>query len=657
MRKIRSLFLVSLLLALDVGVASGLSDNQRRVFDSGARYVNTEEGCESLDSFNASSNLYFIGDSLTVGMNSPGLDQDSLSNQLTTAGWNPTVVAQNCRPLYNASNPDGFTGCGGESGVITSAFNNLESDSSYIRSAGRVVVALGTNALDGNTDSFRQRIGEYLEQLRTLTPSLTPQNVYWVNLYAEGGDVAPIMQERNVALNEEAANIGFNIIDWSSEVQANPDQYPFQSGDNVHHTTEGYRNRATYITSQLGRPSASPSGFAGGGTGISWPADLDARWIEVWEQMGLEYGVDPKIIAAIFTSEHGGNFTSYEGDGGSSSNGGWAQPSSSTATGPFQFLNAPWDDMVRKEPLLPPRTDRGPSDPRNDPVHASRAAAVYLRFLGAPPGLEPGSIDQNFQRASYDDFTANTELTRTAEVPWTVASIAVRYNQGPWWTPGTVQGNNRPNDYMQDSIDTYNLLGGQSAISGFSGGAVGGSCGSTTAVDASSTARVTIDGTEYAFPIQATNETIGRGYTWPCPSICHHDGTAAFDLFLTGPSDDTIGTPVFAITGGEIVERVNTSLRGEDGCWSFHLLGDDGWDYWYAHIVGSPGLEAGRRVQAGDQIATIGPVRCTRNAEGGTSIPHLHIDRGSPMGRGGGSDCCRDSGLIPIMNALYEVLP
>jgi hypothetical protein len=274
--------------------------------------------------------------------------------------------------------------------------------------------------------------------------------------------------------------------------------------------------------------------------------------------------------------------------------------------------------------------------------------------MGAPEGLPAGDSATalaTWERVRYGDGTANTEQTRfnsstgnLLNPPWTVADIAARYNQGPWWGGGAVQGNNDVVRYMDTAVATYLSLGGQSAVSGNAG------CDPSAAGGGNGTVQI-INGQNYSFPIEGTKATIQSGYLWPCSSICHHDNTPAFDLSHEY-DDSSTGVAVFAITNGRIA-NFRTSYRGEEGCNSFQIVGDDGWWYWHGHVQVTSGISDGLNVSAGQQVAVIGERRCTGNG----SYPHLHIDRGSPQGRAGGSDCCRDQGFVPLINQLYGDLP
>ena len=186
-------------------------------------------------------------------------------------------------------------------------------------------------------------------------------------------------------------------------------------------------------------------------TGVSWPANIDQEWVTLWTEAAAQKGVDPKLLAAIFSAEHAGDFPPPSGDGGSAANGGWRRPANTAgaAAGPFQFIGIAWDTMVNLEPSLPPRTDGGANDPRNNPRLASLAAATYLTTVGGVPGLPAGSGDQP------QGFKPGR-----SEVPYTAASVGIRYNQGPAWHDGLdVIGGNRPFEYADQVVSVFTQLG------------------------------------------------------------------------------------------------------------------------------------------------------------------------------------------------------
>jgi hypothetical protein len=169
-------------------------------------------------------------------------------------------------------------------------------------------------------------------------------------------------------------------------------------------------------------------------------------------------------------------------------------------------------------------------------------------------------------------------------------------------------------------------------------------------------AAVSTDG--YSFPVATGHKSVNGGVDGlsplPCTGgvgACHHDKTPAFDIGRQPGEDASAGAVVYAIHAGTI-EGVGTYVVS--GCFKLHLSSEetDGhWDYFYAHLA-NVSVKNGQKVAAGAPIAVIGPRACTGN----NSEPHLHIDRGCNH-QGGGYDSCRDPGIIPIINSLYNALP
>lgn len=203
--------------------------------------------------------------------------------------------------------------------------------------------------------------------------------------------------------------------------------------------------------------------------------------------------------------------------------------------------------------------------------------------------------------------------------------------------------------------------------------------GSSCAVGTFTDAYVNPDG--YAFPVGLPKFDASNGYARfdgkkapdpYCPNAsCHHDGSAAFDIahrLTVGKSQDeeTTGKPTFAIIKGKIASR-KTSYMGLSGCHTLQLFGKDGFYYWYGHIAKTT-VKEGQSLEAGQQVAEVGPRRCTGNG----SYPHLHIDRGTCGGgvkgekgittcRGnasrGGSVGSRDPAFTDTMNRIYKLWP
>lgn len=76
------------------------------------------------------------------------------------------------------------------------------------------------------------------------------------------------------------------------------------------------------------------------------------------------------------------------------------------------------------------------------------------------------------------------------------------------------------------------------------------------------------------------------------------------------------GTPVAAITDGSM-RKASSALGGI----SLYLLGNDGIEYYYAHLLKYADVEQSQKVTAGQTIAYVG---ASGNASGGT--PHVHFE-------------------------------
>lgn len=84
------------------------------------------------------------------------------------------------------------------------------------------------------------------------------------------------------------------------------------------------------------------------------------------------------------------------------------------------------------------------------------------------------------------------------------------------------------------------------------------------------------------------------------------------------------GTPVAAIVDGTVLRKASSSAGGI----SLYLKGNDGAEYFYAHLKGYAQIDQGQKVSAGQ---TVGYVGDTGNASGGP--PHLHFEV-KPQGSG-----------------------
>ncbi len=117
----------------------------------------------------------------------------------------------------------------------------------------------------------------------------------------------------------------------------------------------------------------------------------------------------------------------------------------------------------------------------------------------------------------------------------------------------------------------------------------------------------------YAFPV--------KGYKG---KVSAHGGVApgGADIFASA------GTPVINVAPGQVLESGFQSIGGN----IVLVQGDDGRQYYYAHMAGTPMVSRGQHINAGQQLGQVGT---TGNARG--TPPHLHIGIGQTIQNGKGA--------------------
>jgi murein DD-endopeptidase MepM/ murein hydrolase activator NlpD len=154
----------------------------------------------------------------------------------------------------------------------------------------------------------------------------------------------------------------------------------------------------------------------------------------------------------------------------------------------------------------------------------------------------------------------------------------------------------------------------------------------------------------YAFPMEPQTKAV-KGIRVGQTTATHWDGTDAYDLFSTVDAD------VYSIYAGTPT-KINTSVKGVEGCTSIQFKADDGFYYWYGHLK-NPVVQEGVHIDAGVKMAEIADTSLTTTCTGNGG-PHLHIDRGCTIDaepQPGGTDECRDPAFIPFLSRIYEKLP
>jgi len=138
----------------------------------------------------------------------------------------------------------------------------------------------------------------------------------------------------------------------------------------------------------------------------------------------------------------------------------------------------------------------------------------------------------------------------------------------------------------------------------------------------------------FTFPLKTTQAVIKKGqdsdgtgsnpkgkahlvWCYTSTSNCHHDYNAA-DIFAP------TGTQILAVKAGTVLtthpDDGNCAANTTSGC-NITIKGDDGYTYYYAHMIKPAVVHPGQHVSAGQHIGAVG---IDKVAEG--TIHHLHID-------------------------------
>jgi murein DD-endopeptidase MepM/ murein hydrolase activator NlpD len=121
----------------------------------------------------------------------------------------------------------------------------------------------------------------------------------------------------------------------------------------------------------------------------------------------------------------------------------------------------------------------------------------------------------------------------------------------------------------------------------------------------------------FTFPLKTTKADIQKGAdgsVWCSTKTtnCHHDYNAA-DIFAE------TGTPIIAAAPGKVVGKTTDSCDFY-GC-NVSIIGDDGILYYYTHMSKQATVNIGQKIQAGQEIGSVGT-----NATAMDTPRHLHFD-------------------------------
>jgi soluble lytic murein transglycosylase-like protein len=136
---------------------------------------------------------------------------------------------------------------------------------------------------------------------------------------------------------------------------------------------------------------------------------------------------------------------------------------------------------------------------------------------------------------------------------------------------------------------------------------------------------------------------------WTQPVSLHWgsaEGTGATDIMAPA------GSQIVAVRGGQVTYAAYDPTGG----WAVMVQGDDGMQYYYAHMQAAPSVQAGQRIGAGVGLGLVGN---TGNASTGPA--HLHIGIGprirtgtGPLGGAGEYPDGRPFDAVSYLNAILR---
>lgn len=672
----RALALAVVMVFSLTSLASAMSVEQKRIIDSGSLYFNVEESCRArsgstLSTSSVEGSVYILGDSIT---------NQSRSSFETIIENDPdlTISKINADPgraiSYDSTggNPTGLEAVEMDSGIIS-------------ETSGAIVVALGTNS---GREDLNIQIPALLERIKSHNPDT---HIFWVNMFYTSNPEGKIARNEVVASN--SINYNYTVIDTvQAEIELQDDGiHPTVNGNAVFAQTviDGLQISDASDSHQVvsGDCSCSVSG-AGGKfppidssitwgegvwttgsdtyvSGLTGPYTIEQWAIHVLKNISRKSGVSEdimvtqnKVIALIAWAKiegggvdgHNGTFNPLNTKSSYSDIGGVNQGNSSNDTNSSGFSS--FDAGVEA-------ITRGLFN-----TYQKRIGSALLS-----PSFAPDTLVQvkagDFSSPDGVSVTNNLENIYPGEKPFAMASVTgfvhgAPFNNGVGDRELYIQSTSSSLESVLEDYESYagKILDGSPSgdpeplvfsSSGTRIGAFGSSAGCGRAASGGS-GLVNPDG--YSFPLAPQRRSQIGGIRSGQTLTTHHDDTPAFDLLYDGVA----GQDVYAVYDG-VIDNIGTQEAG--WCQSIQLFADDGYYYWYGHLI-DLAVNDGDRVVAGQQLGKVAEWTPEHTCNGTSGAAHLHIDRGCTIDgepQGGGRDECRDPDFIPFLSKLYDTLP
>lgn len=221
----------------------------------GQHYRSTQDiGARTCTSYGGSSSgrLFFIGDSLTLGLSDAGI-----LDMAVEAGYGVSTDVDATDPVVRTGQSiearGGWNTKRMENRLISSKTERLEPSN-----VGIFVVSLGTN------DYGIERKNQYRDMIDFLHERNNQAQIIWVNTKFYHPQVASY-QEINADIDTVAEEYAFvNVLDYASAAEADSTLDPPTSGsDQIHLSPGEYENKARWIIENLPSDSNNPTACGG----------------------------------------------------------------------------------------------------------------------------------------------------------------------------------------------------------------------------------------------------------------------------------------------------------------------------------------------------------------------------------------------------------
>ncbi len=234
-------------LASTLQTVVALSPEQKSIIDGGSRFFDYADSCGPQSSAQAITNVYVLGDSITVAA------EAEYKRKFSEKGMTATINAAAGRSWTG-----GGIGAPTAEGSLAPAREAVDADASKIQNAQGIVVALGSNGGLNNNP-----IEQVIAAIRQKNPTI---EVWWVNTVGTAAwpNNLAYLGEFNQRLGDLSSSSRYSIIDWFKLVSPGGDPTVSPTNDpngnlrdGLHPTQEGIASLTDLVVNSVALGSAS----------------------------------------------------------------------------------------------------------------------------------------------------------------------------------------------------------------------------------------------------------------------------------------------------------------------------------------------------------------------------------------------------------------